>query len=211
MKILHVDQKRTQKVICGFCGAEFKRRPERDSRACSRVCGNALAKGTRQDASYLPRKAGNIVEIPLTQGRTAIVDARDFELVRSRVWRLHKSIGTFYAYSGRVSLHSLILGRKHVDHRDGNGLNNRRINLRPATKSQNGANSRARHNLTGFRGVCRFPYSWHAQITVHGEHRYLGAYATKEGAARAYDRAAIAAFGEFAVTNAALGRLNQCA
>jgi len=86
-----------------------------------------------------------------------------------------------------------------VDHVDGNSLNNYRINLRICTPSQNQANRRT----LGYRGVYYEPRSgrWRAQIKVGQRNRYLGTFDTPQAAARAYDRAAYAAWGRFARLN----------
>jgi hypothetical protein len=85
----------------------------------------------------------------------------------------------------------------HIDHKDWNGLNNQRNNLRSASHSQNLGNGRFRRGISGFRGVAAVGDRWRAYVA--GIH--LGTFATPEEAARAYDAAAIARFGEFATTN----------
>ena len=111
-------------------------------------------------------------------------------------------------------MHRLILGcgpGEEVDHRNGNGLDNRRGNLRPATHALNQANVRRVRAKSGFKGVSRWvrpsPRPWRAHITVKGRMKFLGAFATPEEAARAYDAAARELFGEFACTNEDLGLL----
>jgi hypothetical protein len=94
-----------------------------------------------------------------------------------------------------------------VDHRDGNGLNNRRrSNLRVCSHSQNGANQKKhKNNTSGFKGVVLYKDNrsrpWCARIKVEGRHIYLGYFATPDEAAKAYDAAAIRLHGEFARTN----------
>ena len=104
-----------------------------------------------------------------------------------------------------VWLHRVILKEpvNEVDHKDHNGLNNRRENLRPCTGSQNCGNGRYGTGASGLRGVSRRRnnWNWEARITVSDKFRYLGAYATSEEAPRAYDAAAIEHFGEFATLN----------
>lgn len=88
-----------------------------------------------------------------------------------------------------------------VDHADTNGLNNRWSNLRPATKSQNSANSRKPvTNKTGFKGVSVAKKSgkYRATITVNGRHKDLGIHSTPEAAHDAYCDAAAAYSGEYA-------------
>jgi hypothetical protein len=94
-----------------------------------------------------------------------------------------------------------------VDHKDLNKHNNAFCNLRPATNSQNNANSRMpRHNTSGFKGVSPAKHGagrgkpWQAQIGKDRKKYHLGLFATKEEAHAAYAAAANRLFGEFART-----------
>src|SRR5438045_2649901 len=113
--------------------------------------------------------------IPLTQGKFALIDAEDFERVSGFKWTLMKSINNFYAYrKGNINgkyqsilLHRFILNLNpedpHVDHRDRNGLNCQKYNLRNATKAQNAWNCRITAVKTSkFRGVtyCKRDKLW---------------------------------------------------
>jgi len=143
------------------------------------------------------------------------VDTTDFPIISGYRWHAVLKIRRFYAQTtvrkpdGRetsLQMHLLILSNvAQVDHKDRNGLNNRRKNLRPATSSQQAANQERRGNrhFTQFRGV-----TWHkgagkfqAQIKVHGKNLYLGCFASEEEAARVYDSAVRKYFGEFANPN----------
>ena len=92
-----------------------------------------------------------------------------------------------------------------IDHRDGNGLNNRHTNLRPATDSQNQANKRKPKNgvTPSFKGVFWHgrDMKWAARIRVNGKRKYLGYFHSEVEAARAYDAVALLHFGEFAKLN----------
>jgi hypothetical protein len=149
-------------------------------------------------------------------GYTVLIDEADLELVGGYRWRAMKSkSGKVYAYTvvgGKtVGLHRLILGTDSgldTDHRDGNPLNNRRSNLRPATHSQNMANKAAhRNNRSGLKGVYRAPMGkgggrpWRAAIQAKKRRHFLGTFTTAEQAARAYDEAAREHHGEFAHLN----------
>ena len=100
-----------------------------------------------------------------------------------------------------VRLHRVILNEppSDIDHKDHNGLNNRRDNLRPCNNSQNLGNGRQQVGMSGFRGVCPEPNMNHWRASI--AQRYLGTFATAEEAAHAYDVAAIERYGEFATLN----------
>jgi hypothetical protein len=154
-----------------------------------------------------------MITVPLrgkvAAGRVALVDDDDHELVSQHTWIALRTRrpGVFYAYSNtQVLMHRLILGCPEfdADHIDGNGLNNQRHNLRLATRSQNLANMRPRAGGSSrFKGVHwdRVNGRWRAMIQVNGHMRAIGRYSTEEAAARAYDAAALAAWGEFACPN----------
>lgn len=145
-----------------------------------------------------------MIEIPLTNGRgVALVDDEDAWAARYE-WRLHNE---GYATRKRsILLHREIMERRGVpipstvDHRNLNKLDNRFENLRPATQSQNNANSVPRSS-SGFKGVVRDKTSWRAEIKNGGATVTLGVFDSSEDAARAYDVAARRAFGEFARLN----------
>lgn len=89
----------------------------------------------------------------------------------------------------------------HIDHDDLDKSNNRWENLRPATKSQNGANRRVlSNNTSGHKGVSWHVrlQKWQAYITVEGKRRHLGSFNSAQEASSAYMREAVASFGEFA-------------
>jgi hypothetical protein len=155
------------------------------------------------------------IVIPLTQGKETIIDAADADLVLPHKWLAFRSRGMWYAARNvgplraqhTVMLHRVLLDPPPgmvPDHIDGDGLNNRRSNLRLATISQNVAN-RTRHplNTSGYVGVSWFKKAgaWRADIKVNRKQRYLGCFATAEEAARVRDAAAREAFGEYAYLN----------
>ena len=147
-------------------------------------------------------------KIPLTQGKFAIVDDEDYPLLNRWSWFAHNERGYWYAVRKHVRMHRFILGAKkgqEVDHANGNGLDNRKSNIRICTISQNQANANLRQEqkTSQFKGVCWHKHSrkWRAQIKVNGEKIHLGCFLNEIDAARAYDVVARHYFGEFARTN----------
>lgn len=154
-------------------------------------------------------------EIPLSRGYVALVDDADYDRVMAAgPWHANPGVRTVYAQRNRrsegggwtsQSLHSFLTGWPRVDHENGNGLDNRRSNLRPATVAQNAANRPMNANNTaGFKGVMRNSsrgLPWRAQIRAAGKRYHLGLFATPEVAARAYDEAARKLHGDFARLN----------
>lgn len=160
------------------------------------------------------RVAGDVAYIPLTKGYEAVIDAFDVPLVCGHNWFAAISGDVVYARrSGwkdgkplTVRLHRALLGDPPdvlVDHRDGDGLNNRRSNLRTATRAQNGQNVKPRKtNSSGFKGVTWHKENrrWCAQIKAQGVKKHIGYFATAEEAASAYADASNRLHGEFGRT-----------
>lgn len=94
---------------------------------------------------------------------------------------------------------------EHIDHANGDPTDNRLVNLREATRSQNMANKkRAKHNSSGIKGVYfdRQSGKWRASFRKNGRNHHVGLYDDKEEAGRAYFAAASNAFGDFATMRA---------
>lgn len=108
-------------------------------------------------------------------------------------------------------LHRLIMGVTNpkvvVDHINHDPLDNRKANLRLCTSAENTRNSRTSKSKSGLKGVRLKRKKWEARITHNKKQIYIGAFATPQAAAEAYDKKAIELFGEFACTNKMLGRL----
>lgn len=151
--------------------------------------------------------------IQLTQGKVALVDDPDYpDLSRSRWfamrlgnhWVAGRNRQKFNGERGTILMHRQIMGFPwgEIDHKDRDGLNNQRSNLRLANRSQQNANSVKRPGKSGFRGVKLVHSSkFEARINVSGVYRYLGYFSSPVEAAKAYDRAAVENHGEFAVLN----------
>lgn len=155
-------------------------------------------------------------EIYVGDGLFAICDWSDWPTVRSHRWNLStRTKSPFYAITNirtethrtTTTMHQMILpcpAGSMPDHINGNGLDNRRQNLRVATKQQNAFNQRLNsRNNSGFRGVCwdRQHGAWRATIRIKQKRIHLGRFAEKIDAARAYNVAAKEMIGEFAKIN----------
>jgi len=136
-----------------------------------------------------------------------IVDDKDYPLLSKYNWYLNSS---GYATNGKVYLHQLLLPKeegKEVDHKDGNKLNNQRINLRYVSRSQHHANRKKKLNTTSkYKGVSFKDDTfrnkpWRAKIGKDYKRYYLGNYNTEKEAALAYNQKAKKIFGEFARYN----------
>lgn len=155
-------------------------------------------------------------EIPLTQGKVALVDDEDYESVNQYKWYANNDGKTFYARRNipkgprrqeTILLHRVILDAPKdmtVDHINGDGLDCRRENLRLATKMENNHNHRHKsNNKSGYTGVFfrKDIEKWAASIGVENRRIHLGMFSSPEEAAYAYDKAAKVYYGEFARFN----------
>lgn len=150
-------------------------------------------------------------KIPLTQGKFAIVDEADYDELSAHRWHLHQCGSGLYAArcaGGRLILmHRQILNAPAgmlCDHKNHDGLDNRRSNLRLCTPAQNQHNSRPQINCrSAYKGVSwnRQAKKWQARIGRNGQTIFIGYYDYEQDAAIAYDDMAAELFGEFACLN----------
>jgi hypothetical protein len=156
-------------------------------------------------------------KIKLTQGKFALVNDLDYKFLTQWKWYTRKCGTTWYAARAirsesaicTIYMHRVILERtghanfRQTDHRNGDGLNNQRRNLRPATHTQNQQNRRPQINESGYKGVSWDTpnKNWRAQIRLNGKLKNLGNYRNKLDAAKAYNKAAKKYFGKFARVN----------
>jgi len=166
---------------------------------------------------YRKRKYGySFRRIYLDEGKWTILDLEDYYRYAGFKWCIGGENGNFYAIRGAIAgpdkikivrLHRLIMNAPDgvlVDHRNGDSLDNRRDNLRPATRTQNAYNARKRKNTSSrFIGIHRDKRTgrWKAQIRAQGKDIWLGRFDSEIDAARAYDAAAKKYHGEFARLN----------
>lgn len=155
-------------------------------------------------------------KIPLTQGQVALVDAEDIVWLTQYGWHFAKRNDGKGGYvkckiNGRQEyMHTVVMRRYgrllegcEIDHRNGNGIDNRKRNLRVCQHHQNLANQRRRSdNTSGVKGVHFFQCTrrWQAYITVRGKRKHLGYFSTRTEAKKVREQAAQNEFGEFACT-----------
>jgi len=166
-----------------------------------------------------------VKKIKLTQGKEALVDDDDYEMLMEHKWFANKAGKNHYAITSlptqldgerkRSKMHRAImkpLQGLEVDHINGDTLDNRKENLRVCTHQQNQANrSLGKDNTSGYKGICykkknkdminEHAKPWEVRINFNNKKVYVGAYKTAEAAARAYDRKTIELNGEFANLN----------
>ncbi len=164
----------------------------------------------------MPEPVAGAVWVPLSAGFFSLVDEVDYQKVNEWNWSTKISghgQGKKFRYGHRIdtihgytTLHRFILGVSEecdIDHINGDTLDNRRQNLRLASRSQNLQNQVKTRGHSRFKGVYFDTASskWKAQITIGGIRKNLGRFADEELAAVAYNNAAIDAYGAFACIN----------
>ena len=167
------------------------------------------------------------LEFTIGKGKKSIIDAEDKEIVDKYNWRYSQHtkrsdigyvVTTARLPNGRYStfsLHRYLLGNpkgKHVDHINGDRLDNRRINLRLSTRSQNAFNVKKNpvNASSRYKGVSwsKIKNKWHARIRKDYKMNHLGYFEDEHLAALAYDKAALKMAGEFALTNFPISIVN---
>lgn len=157
------------------------------------------------------RIVGNIAYVPLTKGYEAVIDVADVPLVSGWNWTVYKLEHTAYGYrkacggdrQRMVYIHQMILPLSDgttPDHIDGDGLNNRRDNLRPATNIQQKCNRRTfKNNTSGIKGVSWSAQNgkWVAYIYLNGKKKSLGSFSDIEDAKAARSAATVQFHGEY--------------
>lgn len=151
-------------------------------------------------------------KIPLTQGKYALVDDEDFEYLSQ--WRWYwlngyatKASARIGGKQKRIYMHRIILKAKEkdmCDHKNANRCDNRKENLRLCNALQNSWNTKiAKNNTSGYKGVFwrKERDKWKVCLTANKQNIYIGSFVDKKEAAKAYNKAAIKYFGEFALLN----------
>jgi len=151
-------------------------------------------------------------KIELTQNKFALIDDEDFDRVSKIKWYVQKIRDLEYAYhdfrdkkgNGKmVSMHQFLLGGSNIDHKDNNGLNNQKNNLRVCTPHQNQCNRRKPKNAVTsiYKGVSINRGYIRASIQMNRKTIHLGYFNSEKEAAIAYNNKAKELFGEFAKLN----------
>jgi hypothetical protein len=149
--------------------------------------------------------------LTLTNGKQAAVDDEDYQEVIKHNWYCRKIGKAEYAatsINGKFHyLHRFIIkpqAHEIIDHKNRDGLDNRRSNLRICSRSENNANSigKGGSKTSKYKGVYKHAKGkWQAELRVKGVNHYLGLFINEEDAAKAYDNRAKELFGEFAYIN----------
>jgi tRNA U34 2-thiouridine synthase MnmA/TrmU len=154
-----------------------------------------------------------VKEISLTQGKVTIVDDEDYDRVNQHKWHAAKHNRNWYARRKDPKTKKIIRMSRFIlgfetnlicDHINRNGLDNRKENLRLATKTQNLMNSKKRKNTSSkYKGVSLYKRynKWESKISVNKKLIHIGLFNYEVDAARAYDMMAKIHFGEFANLN----------
>lgn len=154
-----------------------------------------------------PEPESNVKRIPLDNGHYAIVDAADYEWLRQYNWHFLNGYAARRTKGKAIYMHQQIMQPPEgmiVDHHNRSKLDNRRSNLRVCTSDQNSRNQGKRSgSFSRFKGVgySKSRHKWYAKLYFEGKAIWLGYFADEVAAARAYDRAAVACFREFAHLN----------
>jgi hypothetical protein len=151
--------------------------------------------------------------LKLSSGRETILDDEDYEKLSKYKWHECKGYATrtyWVKENGKRKLKRDFIAREimgnpkgmHVDHINGNTLDNRKENLRIVTLQQNSWNqSKKKKGASKYKGVTKNGNRWRARIRVDDKLIHLGYFGTQEEAALEYNKAASFYYGEFARLN----------
>lgn len=159
----------------------------------------------------------NCIEIELVrkneENRFCIIDKKDYNIVKDYRWKVSQDSNTFYVQGRKngkghpIPIHRVLFNltdsKTTVDHINGNGLDNRRQNLRVCTQLENNKNAKIRKdNTSGYKGVHKMKNRYSARIQSNGKRITIGYYDTAEDAAKAYNDYSLKLHGNY-------GKLNE--
>ena len=158
-------------------------------------------------------------KIPISQGKYALVDDKDFEWLNQWKWFVCKNGQMMYVHRNErnesikekrkqitVSMHRSIMKTPKgmdTDHINGDGLDNRRSNLRICTHAENTKNKRKTYGTSRYKGVhwCKHNKRWYSYITHNKKQTFVGSFNNERSGAIAYNKAAKKYHGIFAKLN----------
>ncbi len=157
-------------------------------------------------------------KIKLNHGKYAMVDDEDFEELNKHKWYYYRVRDSDLGYAVRsipigngkqktIGMHRVIMNTPEgelTDHKDRNGINNQKNNMRACDKHQNGMNRSGDKNTTSeYKGVAwaKKNKKWRAKIYFNGKFIHIGMFTCEKKAAKAYDKKAKELFGEYAYLN----------
>lgn len=204
--------------VCEYCGKDFPARTRSVAQGYGRFCCRSCymyqrGRDRRGGCAVIPHPTdSDAVLIPLSRDKFAAVDKVDLPLIDGGLWSAVKPDNRWYAarnIDGRqITMHRVLCGDPegmYVDHKNHDGLDNRRTNLRVCTNADNGRNraSISARNTSGYVGVWfnKLRQRWIANISIGGRTIHVGSYATAKEAAIARDAKAREVYGEFATLN----------
>lgn len=210
-KSVYKNSKTVLTVTCRIHG-DFQQTPsnhvdhKKGCNKCSDITGSRKRKfNLLKEKDWSFKQPEDYKLIPLTKGMFTKVANEDFETLKRTSWTLSGN-EKYVVNSSKGYLHRFIMeptGNLVVDHINGDGLDNRRENLRICTSVQNTYNSKSNVNSTSdYKGVCIIKENkFMSQIRFEGLNKVLGYFTNEIEAAKAYDRKALELFGEFAYLN----------
>lgn len=168
-------------------------------------------------ASHLVSWGFSIMEIFFKNGKSTLIDDKDYALYQTRKWSCCKDVrsGNYYVTTQvkvstgkyrKLGLGEFLIGPppegKQLDHANRISTDNRRCNLRHCTRPQNLMNRGKRKNTDcKFKGVVKAYNGFKAQIVYNRKNYHLGTFKTQDEAANVYNEAAVRLFGEYAALN----------
>ena len=185
---------------------------------CTQCSNNTLSRHTKNKYIHLDNGITKIIITSYKYGiKECLIDTIKYEIVSKHWWIIikKKNRERFYAQTNlantTIQMHRLIMDfpkRMQIDHKNNNGLDNRCMNLRKATQSQNSYNQFSRGGTSNFKGVKwnKRGKVWESSIGAYSKNIYLGRFEKEIDAAKAYNCAARILHGEFYCGN----KINIC-
>ena len=203
MKVCKIEGCKNKNCGQGLCNRHYLQ-----TRKYGKIIGNPIRSNREQNEYVFEQEVCRIILCDLWGNKVAetIIDKEDYDRVKDIKWQLTLT-GYTIGNNGKLMLSHFLLNHKSnrkifVDHINRNKLDNRKLNLRFCTKSQNACNAEKRKdNKSGYRGVFLHRGKWVATIAKNKKTYYLGSFNNKNEAAKAYNEGAKKLHGEYACLN----------